>query len=125
MRERPIAAIRERLLEGMYEYMEPDPEEELDDEDWDCGYTRRDVERCAAIIDGYLARIETVDATQQDRLREIVRETVVALNTLNDDCRCALIETDQREDLCALILTAARDAGLDTEADVTEEWRAW
>ena len=36
------------------------------------------------------------------------------------------IETDQREQLCALIITAANRAGLVSGVyDITEEWREW
>jgi hypothetical protein len=32
---------------------------------------------------------------------------------------------DQREELVALILTAAAEAGLVTAEDITEQWREW
>jgi hypothetical protein len=37
-----------------------------------------------------------------------------------------LIETDQREQLCELIIAAAQRAGLVSDVyDITEEWREW
>jgi hypothetical protein len=50
---------------------------------------------------------------------------ILDLNGLNEQGEFSLIETDQREALCQLILTAATRAGLDTDEDVTEEWREW
>ena len=55
-----------------------------------------------------------------------VKTAVVKLNKLNDRCDGSLIETDQREQLCELIITAARGAGLSSDKyDITEEWREW
>ena len=53
-----------------------------------------------------------------------VNAAVVKLNTLNDRCDGVLIETDQHEQLCALIIAAAQRAGLVSEEyDITAEWR--
>lgn len=108
--------VRRRLLDGMASYLRDEP---------DCGYSRRHIDRCAAIVDAYLAAVAPAAARSPAGVREAVREVVLDLNDLNAECRGGLIETDQRELLCKLILTAARRAGLDTRADITEEWRAW
>lgn len=50
---------------------------------------------------------------------------VLKLNKLKEKCGGSIIETDQREDLCQIILVAARRAGLKTEEDMTEEGREW
>jgi hypothetical protein len=55
-----------------------------------------------------------------------VKTAVVKLNRLNEQCYGCLIETDQREQLCELIISAAKRAGLvSTVYDITEEWRDW
>jgi hypothetical protein len=50
---------------------------------------------------------------------------VPALNELNDRCDGCLIETDQREQLCDILIAAAKNAGLDSDEDITEAWREW
>jgi hypothetical protein len=50
---------------------------------------------------------------------------VLALNALNARCHDHLIETDQREHLCALIGQAAIARGVGSGQDLTAEWRAW
>ncbi len=54
---------------------------------------------------------------------DCVQHTIEQLNALNESCDGCLIETDQREELCLLILAAAKDAGLESDDDVTEQWR--
>jgi hypothetical protein len=44
-----------------------------------------------------------------------VKKTVLALNDLNEECNCSLIETDQHEDLCELIDVAVDRAGLESK----------
>lgn len=121
--DEPLDNVRRRLLDGMIEYMEPDEEEP--DDDWDCGYTERDVERCGTIVDDYLTAIDELDGRSQEAIAAEIRKVVLALNGLNRDCDGGLIETDQREDLCQIILVAAKQAGLSSDEDVTEEWREW
>ena len=72
---------------------------------------------------------QMVHIGEADENKEIimgqVKETVLALNVLNEKCEYELIETDQREDICKFIITAVNVAGLKTDEDVTEEWREW
>lgn len=123
MADHTLLNIRKRLLDSMIDFMEPD--EELYDPDHDCGYSRADVDRCAVIIDAYLKSVVTTSASGETEILRAVRRTVEELNALNDSCDGCLIETDQREDLCALILAAAKNAGLESDDDVTEQWREW
>jgi hypothetical protein len=69
--------------------------------------------------------VAPTDARSPGGVRGAVQEAVLDINDLNAECRGGLIETDQRELLCRLILTAARRAGLDTRANITEAWRTW
>jgi hypothetical protein len=54
----------------------------------------------------------------------VVKEVVININELNDE-HDYFIETTEREDLYEFIDTAARLAGLESEEDITEEWREW
>ncbi len=60
-----------------------------------------------------------------DQILAAAKQAVLNLNALNKECGGRLIETDQREDLCELILVAAKLAGLESDEDITEEWREW
>lgn len=90
------------------------------------GYSKADILRCRKLLDGFVAGMDKLGApAAEDAILAEVETIVLALNKLNDECGHALIETTQRQDLCALILTAARQAGLAGEEDVTASWREW
>lgn len=57
-------------------------------------------------------------------IMQVVKEVVVNINELNDE-HDYFIETMEREDFYEFIDTAARIAGLESEEDITEEWREW
>ncbi len=118
-----LTQIRQRLLQGMIEFMEPDEGEP--DPDYDCGYTQADIDTCCKIIDAYVQSVQDIEHSNQATILDAIQTTVSSLNELNDTCDGCLIETDQREDLCELILTSAKNAGLETDDDVTEQWRDW
>lgn len=64
------------------------------------------------------------DNPTEEEILECVKSVVIGLNELNekyDD----FIETMEREDLFELITEAARISGLESEDDITEEWREW
>lgn len=119
----PIAEVKQRLIDAMIEFMDGDPEQP--NKDFDCGYTREDVDRCSSIIDSYLSDVAAKNGADDSEILLAVKTAVLQLNELNDNCGGGLIETDQREDLCELILVAAQQNGLTTTDDVTEEWREW
>ena len=56
----------------------------------------------------------------------LVKITVEALNELNESTEFQLIETDQREDICEIIIRGRHLRGYnDMEDDITGEWREW
>ena len=115
-------SLGEDVLTSMYEYLIPEEDDEM--EGFVPAYGKKDVKTCEEIL------LEFIDAlSRADENKEIimgqVKETVLALNVLNEKCEYELIETDQREDICKLIITAVKVAGLKTDEDVTEEWREW
>jgi hypothetical protein len=126
-----IRQLKQKVIDGMVSYMkyggaddENDPEF---DPEFDAGYTQKHIDRCSVIIDEFLALLEKVPEAQKNKyIMAAVKKTVLRLNKLNDGCDGSLLETDQREDICELINTAARHAGLESSADdITEEWREW
>ena len=117
-----LANIRERLIESMVKFMESD---EGADSEYSCGYTQIDIDNCDRILDAYFQSLQHAAYSSPAQILAAVQNTVEKLNELNKSCDGCLIETDQREDLCQLILTAAENAGLETDHDVTEQWREW
>jgi hypothetical protein len=117
-----ILTIKQKLIAGMVDYME-----HVAADGNDPGYSKADIEQCAQIIDRFLASLTTVPQdNKNDFILATVKATVLELNQLNDDCDGGIIETDQREILCSLIILAANNAGLaSNEDDITFQWREW
>jgi hypothetical protein len=106
--------IKNRLLDGMREYMS----------DAEVTYDEGDIRRCGEILDSFMAAIGTADS--RAAARACVQEAVTLLNQLNAAAGEELIETDQREDICALIIAAGAQLGFNApDEDVTEQWREW
>lgn len=90
----------------------------------DVSYTEEDVAECIEILDDHLDDLEKTKSKSE--AMKLVEKTVLDLNDLNDDCDGELIETDQRENLCEVIIHAGFLMGYNREDDdVTEEWREW
>lgn len=123
MTNEKLLNIRHRLLDGIIDFMSPDDEES--DPDFDCGYTQADVNAFLRIIDVYLVRVANIKDADQAEILGTIQDAIEQLNRLNNSCNGSLIETDQREDLCELLLVAGKLAGLETDHDVTVQWREW
>lgn len=115
-----LRTLKTEALAGMREYLAG-----VIDSGGEPGYTAADVGECGRILDAYLARVAGATHGDQDSIRAAVQEVVLALNVLNERCNGNLIETDQREQLCELILRAASAAGVGSGEDITEPWREW
>ena len=112
--------LKSEILDGMRSYMD-----DLRADGTDPGYAERDIDACEAIVDRYLDAARDA-AGQPAQARSALKTAVLALNALNARCGHALIETEQREGLCDLLLGAAAEAGLGSgEEDLTEAWREW
>ena len=115
----------------MTDYMKFGGAEDESDHDYDpnfdSGYTQEEINQCEKLLDLFLTSLEKLPETSKNEyILDVVKKVVFGLNKLNEDCDYSLIETDQREDLCELIITASKKAGLESnEDDVTEEWREW
>jgi hypothetical protein len=124
----------QRLKSGAIEYMrrymkyggcedEDDPDY---DPDFDAGYTEEHLQACERILDQYLQALSRVADPERDaQIMAAVKTVVLDLAELNLSCKESLIETEEREQICAFIHAAANQAGLDRQGDITEEWREW
>ncbi len=109
-----IKTLSQTLKAGMLDYIEPG----------DTSYTAKDVEMCMDIVHTFLTKMESTQ--NKEKGMELAKNTVLALNELNENCEEELIETDQREDLAEIIVLAGSLKGYnDREDDITEEWREW
>jgi hypothetical protein len=116
-----LLELKGDIIDGMISYME------TDDDDFNTDYTKEDIDKCDAILVKYITAVLT-PATYGDteKIMAAVKEAVLSLNALNEKCDHSLIETDQREGICELIIRAATKVGLESEEyDITEEWREW
>ena len=110
--------ISETVIDPMISYME-----ECGD---DCRYTKADVDQCELLLTDYLNALDRLTEPSNDEIMELVKELVLALNDLNEECDYELIETDAREAIWEVIQTGAIECGLETdEDDITAEWREW
>jgi hypothetical protein len=126
-----LLELKKEIIDGMYSFMkyggaddENDPEY---DPEYDAGYTQKHIDQCSKIIDEFFSALANIpNLKKNESILKSVKAAVVKLNKLNDKCDSSIIETDQREQLCELIITAANHAGLESNVDdVTEEWREW
>lgn len=116
-----IAETRSEMLEEMAGFMERC----ADDADSPAPYAQADIDACAAIVDAYIAALEKLPKPAgAAAIMTEVEKAVLALNALNERCN-GLIETGQREQLCDIFIMAARDAGLQADDDITDQWRDW
>jgi hypothetical protein len=112
-----IAAKKQYLLYWMYDFIEDDDEP---------AYLSQDVAEFDRIISSFIKEVaESSERSNFTWVSSTVKNLVEELNELNSKHGHQLIETDQREDICALISLVIQDAGHDYPADMTEEWREW
>ena len=109
--------VKENVVSAMLDYMS---------EDGDCGYSKRHVRKCERLLLKYLCKLSSLKNPTDESILEQVKNTVLALNKLNEKTDYCLIETDAREEIWQIIQESAVECGLsDTIEDVTEEWREW
>lgn len=94
-------------------------------------YTESNCNACKQIFDDLIE--DLIDAGENARAEaklSLFKEAILKTNALNERCGYALIETGEREELCALTDSISRAAGLDpgsySEGEgVASEWRDW
>jgi hypothetical protein len=122
-RGKSSTALRKDVLDGMFSYMKASEDPGFG---YACGYQLKHVHRCAAITRDFLERLSSPPKRKSPtHLLGEVRSVVIKLNKLNASCGGTIITTDQRESLCQFIMSAAHDAGLKIDRDITEQWRGW
>ncbi len=116
-----IRVIKTRALEGMQGQIDA-----CRAAGRDAGYTEDDIRALASILDDYLAAIDAAEENNEAEVMAVVKDTVLALNTLYAACKGHLIEAEQRDDLATVINLAAAARGVgDGTSDITEAWRDW
>lgn len=109
-----IKEIIEILKVGMLDYLQYT----------DNAYTKEDVEKCIKLIENFDKKI-TESKSKIEGLK-LIEEVVIKLNTLNNKCGGRLIETDQREAICQIIINAGFEKGYNAKnEDTTEKFREW
>jgi hypothetical protein len=92
----------------------------------DGGFHEKDVRKCEKILLLYLESLEKLSIPSDKGILAAAKKAVLDLNKLNEKTDYALLETEERENICELIQNSAVEAGLtDPEEDITEEWREW
>ncbi len=95
-------------------------EAEIDD------FTDEDIEQCSVLLDSYLEALAAMDSPTDEAIMEQVEKLILALNDLNEQTDYAMIETGEREAICALVQESAIAFGLQEYGDdITEDWREW
>ena len=109
-----IPTITKNLKTGMLEYMAV---EKVD-------YTAKDVEQCILLINNYRSDLSKTKTKEEGF--KIVKRLVNDLNKLNEKCEHQLIETDQREQICAIIMLSGNMKGYNSKTeDFTQNLRDW
>ncbi|MBP3366043.1 MAG: hypothetical protein J6K96_03505 [Treponema sp.] len=109
--------VKENVVAAMLDYMS---------EDEDCDYSKKDVQKCESLLLEYLDKLDNLANPTDESIMAQVKDVVLALNTLNDETDCSLIETGEREEIWQIIQDSAVECGLSSPAgDITEEWREW
>lgn len=112
-----IQEKKKYLLHWMYDFIEDDDEP---------AYLISDVKEFDKIISSFIDNVvESSHRSDFSWISATVESLVKKLNELNLKHKHQLIETHQREDICALIMLVIQDAGHECEEDITEEWREW
>lgn len=88
-------------------------------------FTKKNINEINEVLNAYIDNLVKLGAnSSEEEIMKAVKEVVIRINDLNEKYDY-FIETMEREDLYQFIDTAAKIAGLESEDDITEEWREW
>ncbi|MCJ1908978.1 hypothetical protein [Planococcus ruber] len=87
-------------------------------------FTEENLAAVADVLEDYQKKLLRLRDPSEKQILKQVEKTVLRLNALNDQYDY-FIETMEREELQEFLMEKAQEAGLETEEDVTEEWREW
>lgn len=95
------------------------------------------IDRTEHLLKEFVASMDQCSSSPSDfpQVMQHVEVLVVALNKVNEDFDHGVIETNEREELCAFIDEVIIAKGIDIEAlaasqnlgrhEITDEWRDW
>lgn len=87
-------------------------------------YSQKEIDECVSLLIDFTIKIFSTKSKEEGM--SIVKSTILKLNALNDKCEGSLIETNEREQICEIIILAGNEMGYnDIDEDITEEWREW
>ncbi len=93
--------------------------------DGDDLFNPENIEATIKFLDSYINNLIKLGVKPKKKeIMKFVKDVVISLNELNDKYDY-FIETMEREELCEFIIEAANIAGLESDEDITEEWREW
>ncbi|WP_042355192.1 hypothetical protein [Bacillus rubiinfantis] len=104
--ELPTVSWRARMLEG------------------DDIFTEEGLVESEIALLSFVKEIKSLENQKETEVLEKVKEVVIKFNEINEKFEF-FIETMEREELYEFIDNIAREAGLNTDQDITEEWREW
>lgn len=87
-------------------------------------FTEENIAAAEKVLQAYREGLSHLQNPSDEEILRKVQETILRLNALNEKYD-SFIETLEREELCDFIMENAQQAGLETDEDVTEEWREW
>lgn len=91
-------------------------------------FSEKHIAECAELMRTYAATLTELTvpqgAARDKKIMAAVKKLILALNKLNEKTDYAMLETDERENICVLVQDFAVACGLaDIPDDVTGEWR--
>lgn len=99
-----------QLLLSMHDFLKTNHET--------CQYTLSEINECARILEKFL---NSINDNKDSKIKDIIEETVEELNALNASTTYSLIETEQRELICSLMVNAVGIEAIDF-IDMFREW---
>lgn len=87
-------------------------------------FTKDNILASEKALINYIKGLKLLKNPTEEEILERVKKVVLEFNQLNEEFDY-FIETMEREELYEFIDGVARAAGLDTDDDITEEWREW
>lgn len=93
-------------------------------DDGDEQFTEENLTATETVLHDYTNGLSCLQEPSEKQIVEEVKKVVLHINALNEEYDF-FIETLEREELQEFIMEKAQQVGLETEEDITEEWREW
>nr|WP_254178232.1 MULTISPECIES: hypothetical protein [unclassified Planococcus (in: firmicutes)] len=123
---RSISASTESVSQSANpkEQYSPTQEWRIRMDDGDDQFTEENLTATETVLSSYMDGLSRLQNPNENLIVQEVKKVVLHLNILNKEYDF-FIETLEREELQEFILGKAQQIGLETEEDITEEWREW